>query len=86
MIQTIKHFSSFEELIQQIKDDKVTKDITSHRYSIRFILLDSFESFRRLVFELSSNMGVDVFDMESLLDGDDLWITADTIEDKILSF
>lgn len=86
MIQTIKHFSSFEELIQQIKDDKVTKDITSHRYSIRFILLDSFESFRRLVFELSSNLGVDVFDMENLLDGDDLWITSDTIENKILSF
>ena len=63
-MQAITHFCSFEELINAIKEDKATKDITSRRYPIRLILLDSFDTFRKLVFELSSNHGVDVYDIE----------------------
>ena len=85
-MQAITHFCSFEELINAIKEDKATKDITSRRYPIRLILLDSFDTFRKLVFELSSNHGVDVYDIEDMLRGDDLWITSDELDAKIKSF
>lgn len=81
----ITHFSSFEELIAAIEADKTTTNITARRYPIRPILIDSFESFRRLVKELSLNHNTSTFNIEDLLEDDDFWITSDVLVDKILS-
>ena len=82
-MSVITHFSSFEELIDAIKEDKISKDITSRRYPLRLILLDSFDSFRKLVRELSINLGVSVYNLEDMLTGDDLWITSDALERRV---
>ena len=81
----ITHFSSFEELIAAIEADKKTTNITARRYPIRPILIDSFESFRTLVKELSLNHNTTTFNIEDLLEDDDFWITSDVLVSKILS-
>ena len=81
----VTHFESFETLVQAIEDDKTSRNVTARRYPIRPILFDSFESFRKLVRELTLYHNVAAYNIEDLLEDDDFWISSDVLIDKIMS-
>ena len=79
-------FSSFEELTQEIIQDRDSRDMLAQRYAIRFIMLNNFNEFKELA-KFMTNIGVEMLDLENLLDSgeDDTWITKDVLKDAIKS-
>lgn len=82
--EKVKIFSSFDELTQEIIQDKETRDMLAQRYAIRFVMLNNFNEFKELA-KFMTNIGVDTLDLETLIDAgeDDTWITKDTLKDAI---
>ncbi len=82
--EKVNVFSSFEELTQEIIRDTKTRDMLAQRYAIRFIMLNNFSEFRELA-KFMVNIGVDMLDLENLIDeGEyDTWITKDTLKEAI---
>ena len=78
LAEKIKEFETIEELISEIKSDKVTNDILSRRYPIRLIFLQRFETFRLLI-EMLSSIGIENYHLEMDLPHPDGWITKDTL-------
>lgn len=84
--EKIIRYSSFDNLIDAIKNDINTRDFLSQRYGVRFIMLNSFDTLRKLVFEML-DMGVELVRLDSILPKDepDSWITTDQLKESILS-
>lgn len=84
--EKIKKYSSFEELVSVIKEDVTTRDFLSRRYGIRFIMLNNFDTLRKLVVELQ-DMGVEMVTLDGLIptDEQDSWITTDALKERVFS-
>ena len=84
--EKIKKYSSFEELVSVIREDVGTRDFLSRRYGIRFIMLNNFDTLRKLVVELQ-DMGVEMVTLDGLIPADeqDSWITTDALKERIFS-
>lgn len=80
--EKVKIFKSFGELTQEIIRDKETRDMLAQRYAVRFIMLNNFNEFKELA-KFMTNIGVDTLDLETLITGDDEWITKDMLKDAI---
>lgn len=86
--EKIKRYSSFEDLIAAIKEDITTRDFLSRRYGVRFIMLNSFDTLRKLVVELQNlEQGVDMVTLDGLIPSDepDSWITTDALKERVFS-
>lgn len=79
--EKIKKYTSFEELVTAIKEDVSTRDFLSRRYGVRFIMLNSFDTMRKLVLELQY-INVDLVTLDGLIPSDepDTWITTDALK------
>lgn len=84
--EKIKRFSSFEDLVAAIKEDVSTRDFLSQRYGVRFIMLNNFDTLRRLVTELM-DMDVELVGLDSLISADepDTWISTDMLKELVFS-
>ena len=84
--EKIKKYSSFEELVSVIKEDVTTRDFLSRRYGIRFIMLNNFDTLRKIVVELQ-DMGVEMVTLDGLIptDEQDSWITTDALKERVFS-
>lgn len=82
--EKIKVLNSFDELTSEIVRDTKTRDMLAQRYAVRFIMLNNFNEFKDLA-KFMTNIGVNTLDLENLLDGDDVWITKDTLKQAIKS-
>lgn len=84
--EKIKKYPSFEELETAIKEDINTRDFLSRRYGVRFIMLNSFDTLRKLVLGLQ-DMNVEVVTLDALIPSDepDTWITTDALKEKVIS-
>lgn len=78
LVEKIKEFESIEDLISEIKSDKITRNILSRRFPVRLIFLQKFETLRLLIEKLSS-IGVEIYHLEKDLPHPDGWITKDTL-------
>jgi hypothetical protein len=78
----IKIFDNLEDLISEIKSDKITRDISSRRYPVRLIFLQRIETFRLLIEKLSF-IGIENYHLEKDLPHQDGWITKDTLIDIV---
>ena len=81
--EKIISFNSLDELKQEIIKDTTSTDVLAQRYVVRFIMLNNFDTYCSLVKFLSNELNVNKLDIESLLDGDDRWITIDTLRDVV---
>jgi hypothetical protein len=81
----IKTFRSLDDLTQEIENDRQSHDILLCRYPVRFILLDNFNLFQELILKLSV-LNVKIFDLETLIEDKDDWITKDELANKIREF
>lgn len=82
--EKIKVFRSLDDLTQEIIRDKDSGDMLAQRYSVRFIMLNNFNEFKKLAMFMAS-IGVEALDLESLIeDGeDDIWITKDDLKEAM---
>ena len=80
----IIEFKSFEDLQQTIiQDETNVVDTLAKRYPVRFIMLDNFDTFRKLSGFLSTRQ-VKLVDLEDLINEDsDEWITVDMLKNAI---
>lgn len=86
--EKIRRYSSFEDLITAIKADVSTRDFLSQRYGVRFIMLNNFDTLRRLVAELlEMKPEVDMVGLDSLIPADepDTWISTDSLKELVFS-
>lgn len=75
----VESIVSLERLYNIIEDDR--KDpggISSRRFPIRFIFVNSFEELRDLV-KFLSEKGIKIVDLSERLPGNDLWVTTNEI-------
>lgn len=84
--EKIIRFTSFEELTSAIKADVSTRDFLAQRYGVRFIMLNNFDTLRRLVLQLQE-MDVDMVSLDSLISADepDGWISTDSLKELVFS-
>jgi len=80
----IKSFETFEFLCDEIKRDKIDKYPSSGRYPVRLILLNDFTKLFQLT-EYLVGQNVEKFDIDSLLEYEDQWVTSDGILNKLKS-
>lgn len=83
--EKIINFPSLEELKVAISDDRSSKELLAQRYGVRFIMLNNFDDYREIVKFLTKELDVKQLEIESLLTGDDKWITIDMLRDAITS-
>lgn len=81
--EKIISFNSLDELKQEIVKDTTSTDVLAQRYVVRFIMLNNFDTYCSLVKFLSNELNVDKLDIENLSDGDDKWITIDTLRESV---
>ena len=82
-VEKIKVFTSIEDILLEIENDRQSKSILNRRYAVRFIMLDNFDVYREFVTRLSV-IGIKSFDIENLLGDDkDSWITQDELKNVI---
>lgn len=74
---------SLEALESAICADIKSRDVLAQRYCVRFIMLNNFDVFRDLTKFLAKEVGVEMFDLESLALGEDKTIDIDTLSDAI---
>lgn len=77
-----ENFENINSLLQKIKEDKNTRNITQKRFPVRYIFLSSFETLKELVKETKKN-GIQTFELSQLLPKDDGWITKQEFIVKI---
>lgn len=80
----VEDFENINYLIQKIKEDKKTKNVTEKRFPVRYIFLSNFDTLRDLIKE-TSKIGITTFEISQLLSKDDGWITKQEFIDKIKS-
>lgn len=81
-LQKIQDYS-FSELKNVIERDSKSTDMLAQRYSVRFIMLDNFDTLKELS-SFFSDFGVKILRIESLLDdNNDRWITSDEIKNLL---
>jgi len=80
----IENFENIESLINKIKEDKKTKNITQKRFPVRYIFLSNFETLKKLVSEIKK-IGIEIFEISQLLPKDDGWISTQEFIEKIKS-
>lgn len=78
----IENFENIGSLIDKIKEDKKTKNITQKRFPVRYIFLSNFETLKELVSE-TKKTGINTSEISRLLPNDDGWITKQEFIDKI---
>lgn len=78
----VKVFDSFDGLAAEIANDISTNDMLAQRYAVRFIMLNNFSELKKLAM-LMARLGVESLDLEKLIDGDDAWITKDTLKNAL---
>lgn len=84
-IEKIKIFTSIDDVLLEIENDRQSNNILSRRYAVRFVMLDNFNVYREFVTRLMA-IGVKSFDIENLLITDkDRWITQDELKNEIKS-
>lgn len=81
--EKIISFNSLDELKQEIIKDTTSTDVLAQRYVVRFIMLNNFNTYCLLVKFLLNKLNVDKLDIETLLDGEDRWITIDTLREAV---
>ncbi len=80
----VENFENINSLIQKIKEDKKTKNVTEKRFPVRYIFLSNFDTLRDLIKEITK-IGISTFEISQLLPKDDGWITKQEFIDKIKS-
>lgn len=80
----VDNFENINSLIQKIKEDKKTKNVTEKRFPVRYIFLSNFDTLRDLIKE-TTKIGINTFEISQLLPKDDGWITKQEFIDKIKS-
>jgi len=78
----VENFENINSLIQKIKEDKKTKNVTEKRFPVRYIFLSKFDTLRELIKE-TTKIGITTFEISQLLPKDDGWITKQEFIDKI---
>lgn len=80
----IIQFKDIEQLENAILEDTLSKSVLARRYSVRFIMLDNFETFRELSTFLYSK-GIQPVNLEDLIKEDepDEWITVDMLKNVV---
>ncbi len=78
----VENFENINSLIQKIKEDKKTKNITEKRFPVRYIFLSNFDILKDLIKEITK-IGINIFEISQLLPKDDGWITKQEFIDKI---
>jgi len=79
-----ENFENINSLIQKIKEDKNTRNITQKRFPVRYIFLSGFETLKELV-RATTRIGINTFELSQLLPKDDGWITKQEFIYKIKS-
>jgi len=80
----IENFENIKSLIQNIKEDKKTKNVTQKRFPVRYIFLSNFETLKELVSE-TKKVGINTFEVSQLLPKEDGWITKQEFIERIKS-
>ena len=81
--EKIINFPSLEDLKVAISEDRSSKELLAQRYGVRFIMLNNFDDYREIVKFLTKELDVKQLEIESLLTGDDKWITIDMLRHAI---
>ena len=81
--EKIINFPSLEDLKAAISEDRSSKELLAQRYGVRFIMLNNFDDYREIVKFLTKELDVKQLEIESLLTGDDKWITIDMLREAI---
>ena len=79
----IIQFTSVADLLTAVEQDKHSNNPYARRYPVRFIFLNSFETFREIAVELKKK-GVKECSIENFLTHNDKWIDNDTLFHKIV--
>lgn len=77
--EKIRRFVDIEELKVAIKQDLDSKDVNAQRYSVRFIMLNDFNTFRSITTFLCKEMDAQMFELQLLMLGDDKTIPIDRL-------
>ena len=81
--EKIRVFTSIDDILTEIENDRHSIEVLNRRYAVRFIMLDNFNVYRDFVTRLSA-IGIRSFDIENLLtDDEDRWITQDELKTAI---
>jgi len=80
----VENFKNINSLIQKIKEDKNTKNITQKRFPVRYVFLSDFETLKELV-RVTTKIDIHTFELSQLLPKDDGWITKQEFIYKIKS-
>ena len=76
-------FETLDELKSAILNDTKSKDVLSQRYCVRFIMLNSFETFRNLTDYLTKDLGVEIVNLEDRTLGIDKSLPIETLLDVV---
>jgi len=79
-----ENFENIDSLLQKIREDKNTRNVTEKRFPARYIFLSNFDTLKSLVKE-TIRSGIQTFELSQLLPKDDGWITKQEFIDKIKS-
>lgn len=81
----ITRFNEIEQLEKAIEEDSVSNHVLARRYPVRFIMLDNFETFRKVSTFLYSK-GVKSINLEDLINEEepDEWITIDNLKEIVV--
>ncbi|MDR0606157.1 MAG: BREX-4 system phosphatase PglZ [Bacteroidales bacterium] len=82
--EKIIEFSSVNELLQAIKEDKSINHGLSRRYPVRFIFLQNFQTFKNISSALKE-LGIKEISIEDFLIRDDSWVDNDTLFNNIIN-
>lgn len=79
-----ENFENINSLLQKIREDKNTRNVTEKRFPVRYIFLSNFDTLKSLVKE-TIRSGIQTFELSQLLPKDDGWMTKQEFIDKIKS-
>lgn len=79
----IHEFDDLEKLKESVKSDVEEFNISSSRFPIRFIFLNSHDELKEVVELLKDEMNVDIIRLSGLLRSEDSWLTPDEVIDKV---
>ena len=81
----IFEFSDLEELKESVKNDLIESDISSARFPIRFIFLNSHDELKEVVDLLKDEMEIDLINISKFLSMEDGWIPINSLITEIKS-
>ena len=79
----IYEFNNLENLKESVKSDLEEFSISSNRFPIRFIFLNSHDELKEVVELLKDEMKVDIIRLSNLLYSEDGWLTPDQVIKEI---